>query len=231
MTSVLPDVRSGFCRTANAVSGRTRHGARKVLTHFAATEGNVWRQTTFFLLPLAPAGVSVRVDREKRKPAARHALFPAGACCLAGRHRRYGGARLGTVSFFGAEALLIVTAFYRGWGFRLRTDGGATVSAAGSVALILCVTLGLSALFIPVRGYEKERNRFRHGSGAGNCCRTGALRENGKPCHAPEGDFRNLGDLVFPETTALQVAMSQPDSLYLRGFVGELYRRRLDGAG
>ena len=39
----------------------------------------------------------------------------------------------------------------------------------------------------------------------------------------PEGDFRNLGDLVFPETTALQVVMSQPDSLYLRGFVGESY--------
>ena len=49
----LPDVRSGFCRTANAVSDALGTAQRKVLTHFAATEGNVWRQTTFFLLPLA----------------------------------------------------------------------------------------------------------------------------------------------------------------------------------
>ena len=115
-----------------------------------------------------------------------------------------------------------MTAFYRGWGFRLRTDGGATVSAAGGVALILCVTLGLSALFIPVRGYEKSA--IASGTEAALETAAGQARygktENRAP---PEGDFRNLGDLVFPETTALQVVMSQPDSLYLRGFVGESY--------
>ena len=217
----LPDVRSGFCRTANAVSDALGTAQRKVLTHFAATEGNVWRQTTFFLLPLALLLGYLCAWIVKNGNLLLATLFVLGLVVL--QAVTGGTAALGWgLCLFGAEALLIVTAFYRGRGFRLRTDGGATVSAAGSVALILCVTLGLSALFIPVRGYEKSA--IASGTEAALETAAGQARYGKAENRAlPEGDFRNLGDLVFPETTALQVVMSQPDSLYLRGFVGESY--------
>ena len=134
-----------------------------------------------------------------------------------------GAAALGWgLCLFGAEAFLIVTAFYRERGFLLRTDGKSAVSAMGTVALILCAALGLSALIVPVRGYEKSAAA----SGAEEALEAAAGRiryGSGENTALPEGDFRNLGDLVFPEAAALQVVMSRPDSLYLRGFVGESY--------
>lgn len=44
-----------------------------------------------------------------------------------------------------------------------------------------------------------------------------------RPSSMPEGDFKNLGSLVLTDTPALEVIMSRPDSLYLRGYVGEQY--------
>lgn len=39
----------------------------------------------------------------------------------------------------------------------------------------------------------------------------------------PDGDFRDLGELTFGHEPALEVTMSQPQSLYVRGYVGETY--------
>lgn len=217
----LPDVRSGFCRTANAISDALGTSQRKVLTHFAASDGDIWQQTTFFLLPLSLLLGYLCVWIVKNGNLLLMMLLMLGLSVL---QAVIGGAAvLGWVlCLFGAAALLLVTAFYRGRGYLLRTDDKATVSAAGTVAFILCVTLGVSALFVPVHGYEKSTlasnteealssvlAHVRYGSGDDRAL--------------PEGDFRGLGDLVFPEKTALQVVMSQPDSLYLRGFVGESY--------
>ena len=60
-----------------------------------------------------------------------------------------GAAVLGWVlCLFGAAALLLVTAFYRGRGYLLRTDDKATVSAAGTVAFILMCTLRMYFLLV-----------------------------------------------------------------------------------
>lgn len=217
----LPDVRSGFCRTANAISDALGTAQRKVLTHFAAREGNAWRQTTFFLLPLSLLLGYLCAWIVKNGNLLLTVLLVSGLAVL--QTVTGGAAALAWgLCLFGAAALLLVTGFYRGRGYLLRTDGRATVSAVGTVALILCVTLGISALVVPIQGYEKSAavsgaeeavfsalDHVRYGSGEDRAL--------------PEGDFRALGDLVFPEGTALQVVMSQPDSLYLRGFVGESY--------
>jgi transglutaminase-like putative cysteine protease/uncharacterized membrane protein len=50
-----------------------------------------------------------------------------------------------------------------------------------------------------------------------------ARYERERPSSLPEGDFSQLGDLELRDVTALEVTMSVPDSLYLRGFSGEQY--------
>lgn len=217
----LTDVRSGFCRTANAISDALGMWQRKVLTHFAAIDGNVWQQTTFFLLPLSLLLGYLCAWIVKNGNLLLAVLLTLGLAVL--QTITDGAAALGwALCLFGAVALLYVTAFYRGRSYLLRIDSKATVSAAGAVALILCVTLGVSALVVPVHGYEKSvmaSNAEESLSSALTYVRYGS----GDDRALPEGDFRELGDLVFPEGTALQVVMSQPDSVYLRGFVGESY--------
>ena len=118
----LPDVRSGFCRTANAVSDALGTAQRKVLTHFAAGEGNVWRQTTFFLLPLSLLLGYLCAWIVKNGNLLLATLFLLGLVVL--QAVTGGTAALGWgLCLFGAEALLLVTAFYRGRGFRLRRAG------------------------------------------------------------------------------------------------------------
>jgi len=39
----------------------------------------------------------------------------------------------------------------------------------------------------------------------------------------PEGDFSDVSDLELKDTPALEVVMSKPESLYLRGYVGSVY--------
>lgn len=48
-------------------------------------------------------------------------------------------------------------------------------------------------------------------------------RYDGDANAMPNGDFSDLGDLTFHNTPALEVTMSEPQSLYLRGYVGETY--------
>ncbi len=47
--------------------------------------------------------------------------------------------------------------------------------------------------------------------------------ELGKPKMLPEGDFRDLGGRKNANKTALKIMMNQPESYYLRGFVGSTY--------
>ncbi|MBR5328909.1 MAG: hypothetical protein IKV45_01735 [Firmicutes bacterium] len=39
----------------------------------------------------------------------------------------------------------------------------------------------------------------------------------------PEGDFRELDSFVFSDDVALEITMTEPESLYLRGYVGSVY--------
>ena len=120
-----------------SVSDALGTAQRKVLTHFAAGEGNVWRQTTFFLLPLSLLLGYLCAWIVKNGNVLLATIFLLGLVAL--QAVTGGTAALGWgLCLFGAEALLIVTAFYRGRGCSLRTDGKATVSAIGSGALILC---------------------------------------------------------------------------------------------
>ena len=49
------------------------------------------------------------------------------------------------------------------------------------------------------------------------------FRYGGADTGMPEGDFTELGSLQLSEEPALTVTMEQPDSYYLRGYVGEAY--------
>lgn len=122
------------------------------------------------------------------------------------------------IGFFagGMEALLLILGFTA---VALQNAGVCwrrTVLAAGLFALIWALSLPLSSSLLQ----------------AGECTRTWLhaswhqLRYDSATNSLPEGDLQNLGPWEKSQAPALVLTMEQPQKLYLRGFVGQIYTGR-----
>lgn len=104
-------------------------------------------------------------------------------------------------------------------------DGGSGKALASAGAIVALIVIGLCLLpmsGIFSKGYEKPSafvsaeeqfvdfaDQVRWGSDCTN--------------NLPEGQFENVNPLELSEKEALEVTMSNPSSLYLRGYVGSVY--------
>lgn len=95
------------------------------------------------------------------------------------------------------------------------TKGGIIAWLCLAVAMLFCVTGGLFFFETTPVPYAAELREQM----------TALIREKrfGGTDSLPFGDFTLLADLEQTDVTMLEVTMDQPESLYLRGFVGSVY--------
>lgn len=120
------------------------------------------------------------------------------------------------------EALLLLRAGTAGHTVRAAGDGRTLLAAGGFFGLFFLILAAALILTGPDEGYQKAAPA----AAAEEKIRDAAERfryEKEAPSSLPEGDFTELGDLELKEVPALEVVMSHPDSLYLRGYVGSVY--------
>lgn len=142
----------------------------------------------------------------------------------------------GAVFGFGLVVLGIWNLYPPDWGWSVLALGlamlgiqrtaGRNVLAAGlgsTVAYVLLFSLLLAVCAVPGlvgnadgagRALENRRAAER---------KLHELRYEEKRTALPEGDFRELTAFSPEESTAMTIAMEEPQELYLRGYVGEIY--------
>ena len=154
------------------------------------------------------------------------AFLPLGflSALASGRCARRGSVWFAAVSLPLAAVGCTIGLFPSCWGLLLlaggmtalllfRTDRGRTAALLLAGCLLLSAPLGL--LSLP-----------ESGAGAALAHGLHALRYDAAANSMPEGDLHDLSAWEKNGTPALRVTMEQPQRLYLRGFVGEVYTGR-----
>ncbi|HMM06507.1 MAG TPA: transglutaminase-like domain-containing protein [Clostridiales bacterium] len=119
--------------------------------------------------------------------------------------------------------LLLVFAVVLLWCRRLTVKN--SVPAGGRVILPLMLLL-LTLAAVPFAAAWLGVNKDYAAPTAVKTAVVGGIhqwRYDGDGNAMPDGDFRKLGELSFSQEPALEVTMSRPQSLYVRGYVGETY--------
>ena len=154
------------------------------------------------------------------------AFLPLGflSALASGRCARRGSVWFAAVSLPLAAVGCAIGLFPSCWGLLLlaggmtalllfRTDRGRTAALLLAGCLLLSAPLGL--LSLPESGAAAALASGLH-----------ALRYDAAANSMPEGDLHDLSAWEKNGTPALRVTMEQPQRLYLRGFVGEVYTGR-----
>ena len=154
------------------------------------------------------------------------AFLPLGflSALASGRCARRGSVWFAAVSLPLAAVGCAIGLFPSCWGLLLlaggmtalllfRTDRGRTAALLLAGCLLLSAPLGL--LSLPESGAAAALASGLH-----------ALRYDAAANSMPEGDLHDLSAWGKNGTPALRVTMEQPQRLYLRGFVGEVYTGR-----
>ncbi|MCI8496902.1 MAG: transglutaminase domain-containing protein [Clostridiales bacterium] len=185
----------------------------RIMTRLSLWQAESPDQLTWWFLTLA-AALSLPVVWSIR----RRNVFPlllgvcsAGLLCMTGKDSSLGWTVL-TISM--GAVLLRCFSGYRGGTVkgsvrRLTVNLGTAV-----LSLILCLSLVSSGWALD---FSDERRTVLQ--------MAGNVRYGGSKV-LPEGDFSRLGDFAPLGQVHLEVVMSEPDSCYLRGFVGSVYTGR-----
>lgn len=100
-----------------------------------------------------------------------------------------------------------------------------SVPAKGRVVIPLVLMLFVVAAVPFFAAWLAVDKDYAGGAGVKNAIvgQIDQWRYDGDANAMPNGDFSDLGSLTFRDKPALDVTMSEPQSLYLRGYVGETY--------
>jgi hypothetical protein len=90
------------------------------------------------------------------------------------------------------------------------------------VAILSSALFGTVSAAFPPSAYEQPRYASTIEKSLSSFVDTIRYQKE-KPSNMPEGNFTSLGHLELKEIPALSIVMREPDSLYLRGFVGSVY--------
>ena len=98
---------------------------------------------------------------------------------------------------------------------------GAIRALPAAICVLLAFALAFSVICVPAAqdGFAWLHDLHDAAQARIDTCRFGASSETG----LPQGDFSNLGALRRTDASMLEITMRQPESLYLRGYVGSQY--------
>ena len=130
----------------------------------------------------------------------------------------------GFMDFSTWTLLLVMAALlsgYRSYSARRHADSG----EGGVAAVFLTVAVLAVILALPLQA-SGLANRLSPAPLKRTVTSAAEFIRYGTPgTSMPDGDFRGLGPMVFRMNPALEITMSNPDSYYLRGYVGEAYTK------
>lgn len=124
-----------------------------------------------------------------------------------------------------ASVMVLLSFFVHGRKNRRAFGNGkylAILQVSGILTVAFAALLGLMVSTVSVNSYTK--------AGIAEAVKEGIAKtisniryEKEKTNSFTQGQFKGLGNLTLKDTTALEVLMDKPESLYLRGFVGSTY--------
>lgn len=124
-----------------------------------------------------------------------------------------------------ASVMVLLSFFVHGRKNRRAFGNGkylAILQVSGILTVAFAALLGLMVSTVSVNSYTK--------AGIAEAVKEGIAKtisniryEKEKTNSFTQGKFKGLGNLTLKDTTALEVLMDKPESLYLRGFVGSTY--------
>lgn len=124
-----------------------------------------------------------------------------------------------------ASVMVLLSFFVHGRKKRRAFGNGkylAILQVSGILTVAFAAILGLMVSTVSVDSYTKPG--FTESVKEGIAKTISNIRyEKEKTNSFIQGQFKGLGNLTLKDTTALEVLMDKPESLYLRGFVGSTY--------
>ncbi|MGI6175696.1 MAG: transglutaminase domain-containing protein [Christensenellales bacterium] len=219
----LPEITNGLRLVANHIADILGQRFGQIFTHYqiGAAASQYESCITFFLLPLSIvfAFVCVYIVRSSNRIVAAILLPVFMGFLFTTEIEPNNG---WTLLFFAAMAVAVYRHALTSGTIRLANEGKTTLQSIAAFSSILIALSVLFSVMIPAIHYQKSAfsTDVKNGILAG----IHQMRyERQNPSSLPQGDFTSLNELELREIPALELTMSQPDSLYLRGYVGSVY--------
>lgn len=191
------------------------------LTEYTLLSGETAdRDAEFFLCVIGMAAgwcVSAAADRWKKITAAVSLILAAAFLCI------HAEARLGWILSGAGSVFLSIYISYTERNVRWTHSRSAAVILAGAaVSLCLGAAVYAGMLLLPEQEYEEAQVVKQIRSEV--LQRLDDLRYKKQQINTlPKGNLKTAETWEATEQTALRVTMSEPDSLYLRGYIGSVY--------